>query len=223
MGKRSELTPEERRQAKNEWNRRYRKEKRDEVTRRQRERYALDPEKFRAEKARSDARPNVAERRRERGKKRYEKDRDRMLAQEQLRRAANRDERNYRRRQRWAEDPEYRQARYDARNSRMARDPAFRVAQNLRVRLCMALKNQQKAGSAVDDLGCTIPELMAHLERRFLPGMTWANWSRHGWHIDHIKPLASFDLTDREQFLAACHYTNLQPLWAVDNLRKGDR
>lgn len=87
----------------------------------------------------------------------------------------------------------------------------------------MALKNQQKAGSAVDDLGCTIPELMAHLERRFLPGMTWANWSRHGWHIDHIKPLASFDLTDREQFLAACHYTNLQPLWAVDNLRKGDR
>jgi hypothetical protein len=48
--------------------------------------------------------------------------------------------------------------------------------------------------------------------------MTWDNWTTDGWHIDHIKPLASsFDLTDRKQFLEACHYTNLQPLWAKDN------
>jgi desulfoferrodoxin (superoxide reductase-like protein) len=53
--------------------------------------------------------------------------------------------------------------------------------------------------------------------------MTWDNWTTDGWHIDHIKPLASFDLTDRKQLLEACHYTNLQPLWAKDNLIKSDK
>ena len=84
-----------------------------------------------------------------------------------------------------------------------------------------AIKTNAKAGSAVRDLGCTIPELKAHLEAQFQPGMTWDNWSLKGWHIDHIKPLTSFDLTNREQFLQACHYTNLQPLWASENLSKG--
>jgi hypothetical protein len=53
--------------------------------------------------------------------------------------------------------------------------------------------------------------------------MTWENWTTNGWHIDHIRPLASFDLTDRQQFLVACHYTNLQPLWATENRKKQAR
>ena len=53
--------------------------------------------------------------------------------------------------------------------------------------------------------------------------MTWDNWTTDGWHIDHIKPLSSFDLTDRKQLLEVCHYTNLQPLWAKDNLIKSDK
>ena len=53
--------------------------------------------------------------------------------------------------------------------------------------------------------------------------MTWENWSRAGWHIDHIKPLASFNLQNLDQLTEACHYTNLQPLWAEENLVKGDR
>jgi len=77
-----------------------------------------------------------------------------------------------------------------------------------------------KAGSAVKDLGCTIPELIKYLESKFQLGMTWENHSSTGWHIDHIIPLCEFDLTDREQFLKAAHYTNLQPLWAEDNLKK---
>jgi len=52
--------------------------------------------------------------------------------------------------------------------------------------------------------------------------MNWDNWGIYGWHIDHIKPLASFDLTKREQLFEAVHYTNLQPLWANENLSKGD-
>jgi len=52
--------------------------------------------------------------------------------------------------------------------------------------------------------------------------MTWDNWSKDGWHLDHIVPLSSFDLSDREQFLKACHYTNLAPLWSEDNLTKSN-
>ena len=98
-----------------------------------------------------------------------------------------------------------------------------RLEANLRARLYVAIKNNYKAGSAVSDLGCTVEELRAYLGRLFSPGMTWWNWGVYGWHIDHVKPLASFDLTDREQFKEACHYTNLQPLWAEDNLSKGSK
>ena len=96
-----------------------------------------------------------------------------------------------------------------------------RLRQNLRRRLHNAVKNSQKAGSSIRDVGCTIEHLKSYLESKFQPGMTWDNWTHDGWHIDHIKPLASFDLTDREQFKEACHYTNLQPLWAEENLSKG--
>ena len=96
------------------------------------------------------------------------------------------------------------------------------MSNRLRQRLCKAIDGNYKAGSAVNDLGCTVEQLKQHLESKFSPGMSWDNWRIDGWHIDHIKPLASFDLTDRKQFLEACNYTNLQPLWATDNLRKGD-
>jgi hypothetical protein len=100
-------------------------------------------------------------------------------------------------------------------------DVQFRLRQNLRARLRTALKRGLKVGSAVQDLGCTIPELQVHLEAQFQPGMTWENNTLYGWHVDHVRPLTSFDLTDRNQLLQACHYTNLQPLWAKDNLSKG--
>ena len=100
-------------------------------------------------------------------------------------------------------------------------DTNFKLRKMLRNRMVSAVKKNLKCGSSVKDLGCTIPELKQYLESKFQEGMTWENWGVHGWHIDHIVPLASFDLADREQFLKACHYTNLQPLWAKDNLSKG--
>ena len=99
----------------------------------------------------------------------------------------------------------------------------FKLATNLRSRLGRALKGNYKTGSAVKDCGCSMEFLKAYLEARFLPGMTWKNWGRKGWHIDHITSLANFDLANREQFLTACHYTNLQPLWWRDNLEKHDK
>jgi hypothetical protein len=102
-------------------------------------------------------------------------------------------------------------------------DTNYKLARLLRSRLTKAINRNQKGGSAVNDLGCPVDELRLHLESLFKPGMNWENWSLDGWHIDHIIPLASFDLTDREQFLKACHYTNLQPLWAEDNLSKSDK
>ena len=95
-----------------------------------------------------------------------------------------------------------------------------RIRSNLRRRLRGVIKDG-RGGSAVRDLGCTIPEFKAYIEKKFLPGMTWDNYGYDGWHLDHKTPLAAFDLTDREEFLQACHYTNYQPLWSLDNLRKG--
>lgn len=107
------------------------------------------------------------------------------------------------------------------RSRKMKEDPEYKIRQNLRKRLNKAIKIDQKSGSAVKDLGCSIKELRVYLESQFQPGMTWDNYG--SWHIDHVVPLASFDLTDRKQFLLACHYTNLQPMWETDNLKKGSK
>ena len=113
--------------------------------------------------------------------------------------------------------------RNNYRNNKLKTDIQYKLCHNLRSRLNHAINNNQKVGSAVKDLGCTIDELKIHLESKFQSRMNWDNWTIDGWHIDHIKPLASFDLTDRQQFLEACHYTNLQPLWADENLSKGKK
>lgn len=101
-------------------------------------------------------------------------------------------------------------------------DLQFRIAGNLRNRLRQALNNDAKVGSAVKNLGCTVAQLKVYLESKFQPGMTWDNWSVTGWHIDHIVPLSSFDLTKASEIQKACHYSNLSPLWSIDNIRKSN-
>lgn len=109
-------------------------------------------------------------------------------------------------------------------------DINYKTIKILRVRLNVAIKNSLKTGSAVKDLGCSINKLKIYLQLQFHRNprgkheyMTWDNWSRMGWHIDHIKPLSSFDLTDPKQLKEACHYTNLQPMWSRENLIKSDK
>jgi len=104
-------------------------------------------------------------------------------------------------------------------------DPLHRkLSDRLRQRLFRAFKGGTRTGSAVRDLGCSIAELKSHLEELFLPGMSWDNYGKgpDKWCIDHIAPLSSADLTNRNQLLSVCHYTNLQPMWFEDNLRKSD-
>jgi len=83
-----------------------------------------------------------------------------------------------------------------------------------------AIKGQFKSNSTTKSLGCTIVELKIYLESKFQPNMSWDNYGE--WHLDHIKPLASFDLNNPDEYAKACHYTNLQPLWAIDNIKKSD-
>ncbi len=124
----------------------------------------------------------------------------------------------------YQENKEYINARVGKyRKERRHTDEGFKLSCALRDRLNDAVSRDAKVGSAVNDLGCSIELFKEYIEERFKDGMTWDNWSLYGWHLDHIIPLSSFDLTDRSQYLRACHYTNLQPLWARDNLSKGNK
>lgn len=104
-------------------------------------------------------------------------------------------------------------------------DPVYRATQNMRNRIREAVKMQKgyKIDSSVKLLGCTVREFRSHLEKQFKKGMNWDNYGITGWHIDHVIPVASFDLSDPIQQRQCFHYTNLQPLWAMDNIRKSDK
>ena len=99
------------------------------------------------------------------------------------------------------------------------------ISLNIKSRIyCAVLRSSaRKVQSTIELIGCTIEELRSHLESQFVNGMSWDNYGRTGWHIDHIRPCASFDLSDPVQQRQCFHYSNLQPLWAADNIRKGSR
>lgn len=110
-------------------------------------------------------------------------------------------------------------------NKRLKNDEDFKMRKKLGRRVRDALKRigGEKSGRTMQLIGCSVDYLRKHLENQFQPGMNWQNWTTDGWHIDHIRPCASFDLTDPAQQAQCFHYTNLQPLWAKDNLAKKDQ
>jgi len=83
--------------------------------------------------------------------------------------------------------------------------------------------NKIKSDTFANLLGCTLEFFISHIESKFKKDMTWENKGVFGWHIDHIIPCASFDLTKPSEQKKCFHYTNLQPLWAYDNLSKGSK
>lgn len=100
-------------------------------------------------------------------------------------------------------------------------DLHYRIRRRVRGRVKMAIDKHYKTGSGLALLGCSIPEFKAHIERQWTDGMCWMNYGRGGWEIDHIKPCASFDLTDPEQQKICFHYSNTRPLWGIQNRSKG--
>ena len=125
---------------------------------------------------------------------------------------------------RWARENPERRREIKSRSlaKRYSENPRLRILMCLRSRLFQALRGKNKSAQTLELLGCSLDRLRVHLESQFQPGMTWEN---HGpaWHVDHIRPCTSFDLADPAQQRACFHHTNLQPLFALENMKKGGR
>jgi hypothetical protein len=135
-------------------------------------------------------------------------------------RHANLEEYNRKKREEWAKHNEKRTAtRRKNLQKRRDNDPAYRVRMNMHVRLSQMVT--RKVGKTMELAGCSLDDLMKHLESKFTEGMTWENYGQ--WHIDHNRPCASFNLEDPAEQKKCFHWTNLQPLWAKDNLKKSDK
>jgi len=107
---------------------------------------------------------------------------------------------------------------------RTKNDPLFRLKNNIRIGINGAFKNilhTKKDSHTFSILGISPKELMKYIENKFTIGMTWENYGRGGWEIDHIIPISS--AKTKEDVLKLCHYTNLQPLWWRDNLKKSNK
>ena len=106
-------------------------------------------------------------------------------------------------------------------SNRKKTDKDYRLQHSIRNRIRMAIKKNVKSGKSLDLLGCDIYFFKKYISNMFKPGMTWEN---HGeWHLDHIRPCCTFDLSKPEEQQECFHYTNMQPLWKKENLRKAKK
>jgi hypothetical protein len=138
-------------------------------------------------------------------------------------------QREYIRKRKWREDnPEYVSIYYQNNKDKINKkysikkkdDPIFKLQSHYRSKLNKIL-GAKKTKRTFNIIGCTAQQLKEHLENQFIDGMSWDNHGLYGWHIDHIIPLSSAKTED--ELYKLCHYTNLQPLWAKDNLKKSNK
>ena len=115
----------------------------------------------------------------------------------------------------------YKQRKREQRKERRNTDPIFNLTNRMRGRLrkYLIILNISKKNKTFEIVGCSPQFLKEHLEKQFIDGMTWEN--RSEWHIDHRIPLSS--AKTEEELYKLCHYTNLQPLWAEENLKKSNK
>lgn len=139
----------------------------------------------------------------------YKKNRDKILIKNKEKYDENKEEIN--------------KKQYKYRKKRLKTDIQYYIKDRLSSRIRMAIMQQtgKKTERTIELLGANIDTVRKHIEGQWEIGMTWENHSIIGWHIDHIIPCANFDLTDPEQQKKCFNYTNLQPLWYLDNIQKG--
>ncbi len=99
-------------------------------------------------------------------------------------------------------------------------DVGFRILCSLRHTLWRTRSTKKRSKSCEKMLGCSLEDFRIYLESKFEVGMTWENYGKYGWHIDHIVPCALFDLTREEHRKRCFHFSNLQPMFAIKNQKK---
>jgi hypothetical protein len=174
--------------------------------------------------------PDCVARIKEYNKKYMEENKEKILANQREYRYKNKDLMSSKTREWYKKNRQKAVASAIERKKRLLKSNLqYRIAERMRTRIRGAIKSGYgfKKTSTRELLGCTYEELKNHLESLFLIGMNWNNYggtkkhNNESWHIDHIIPCASFDLSDIDQQRKCFHYTNLQPLWGLDNLKKG--
>lgn len=167
----------------------------------------------------------------ERQKRYYQANSSKIIEYQEEYRLNNRDKINARQKKYYAKNKDiiatyksskrYKKLRQAARHKRRETDPSYKILDNCRRRINAAITKGYKSEKTQQLLGCSITFLKEHLEQQFTAGMSWKNYGK--WHIDHIKPCSSFDLTKHEEQLLCFHWRNLQPLWALANIRKNNK
>jgi len=156
-------------------------------------------------------------------KKHYKENRDKINKRKRLYAINNPDIRIKRRETCKRYQKEHPEKRRSYEKEKIKNDPVYKFIRRTRSRIKNLIKEAgcKKIYKTIELLGCTALKAKEHIEKQFKEGMTWENHGFYGWHIDHIIPCASFDLTDPKQQKKCFHYTNLQPLWAKENISKG--
>lgn len=221
------MTQEEKKQRQREYARRWYQKHRELIRTRKKENHPKIREKCREYKARTHER--ILQKQRDRYWQDHEK--TRRLARDRYKRTkherkpltpkqkADRSEATRRYRERHSD-------RLRAlKKERLALDSGYRFLQLLGRRIRLAIKAQyaEKAFKTEELVGCSMKRLRRHFEKQFIAGMGWHNYGYNGWHIDHITPCATFDLSKPDQQKLCFHYRNLRPVWAHENIARGSR
>ena len=154
-------------------------------------------------------------------KKYYRENKTRLLEYGEKYREQNKEKMaEYQRQYEKANKERLRKRRAKYRRERYNSDHSYRIEANIRRRISLALEGKAKSANTLELIGCSVDELKSHLESLFSEGMTWDNYGKGGWEMDHIKPCSLFNLSLSEDQQACFNYKNIQPLWRKENRKK---